>query len=51
MQSIFKAQIRQRHFILAAYLRQGGDQFTMKSRLTKVEVNPTVDPSIFEMKK
>ena len=28
-----------------------GDQFTMTSRLTKVEVNPTVDPSIFEMKK
>ena len=28
-----------------------GDQFSMTSRLTKVEVNPTVDPSIFEMKK
>lgn len=28
-----------------------GAQFTMTTKLTKVEVNPTVDPSIFEMKK
>jgi len=27
-----------------------GTQFTMTSKLTKVEANPTVDPSIFEMK-
>ena len=28
-----------------------GDQFTMTTKLTKIDVNPTVDPSIFEMKK
>jgi len=28
-----------------------GDQFTMTSKLNKIDVNPTVDPSVFEMKK